>query len=102
VRPEEGMLGCMREFVRLAILAEKIVESKADWSVKYDAIFGVLGLSSSVAETEVEFQAAFVDRSEEEDVRAYVQSLTKKAYQIGILLIDIGLIDTIPENWKYF
>lgn len=75
----------IKKFIKLTNLAQKIMNSEADWETKYDLIFSDM-IIRKVDKTGINIAWYDPDTTYEADVRAYVDALVEKATELSKIL----------------
>lgn len=75
----------IKKFIKLTNLAQKIMNSEADWETKYDLIFSDM-IIVKINKTGIGVDWYDPDTTYEADVRAYVDALVEKATELTKIL----------------
>jgi maltooligosyltrehalose synthase len=75
----------IKKFIKLTNLAQKIMNSEADWETKFDLIFSDM-IITKIRKIDISIDWYDPDTSYEADVKAYVYALIEKATELAKIL----------------
>jgi hypothetical protein len=93
------LISRIKKFIRLTKLAQAIQDSEADWQTKFELIFSD-EISGQLIETKIEHPWTDPDHTEQTDVMAFVEAISKKAMELEKVLSSIQIATRDTEVYE--